>query len=117
MNLESIFPAQPWAEKYDSTFVEQSLVVIDQEPYFPGSTFPSVNFGNENNTMQFPFETTEEEDYVDLLNSILAEKDDFFSDEITHAFVDDTTPSQSSVYHESSETDAELLSASALVKM
>lgn len=104
-------------DEYDFPALEQSPIVFEQEfqePYFQDSTF-TINdyFGNENSLMQFPLDTTEEEDNADVfLNSILVDEDVFISEERRHALVNDFTPSTSlrKVYYESSETDAELAS-------
>ncbi|KAJ1414777.1 NAC domain-containing protein 69, partial [Sesbania bispinosa] len=113
MTLESIFPTPPQTDEYDFPSLQYSPIFTDQEP-FQDSTFTNICFGNENNITQFPFDTTEDEDNVDLfLNAILVDEDVVNTEERRDAFVNDSTFSQSlrQVYYESSETDVELASA------
>ncbi|KAJ1390789.1 NAC domain [Sesbania bispinosa] len=115
MTLESIFPTRPQADEYDFPSLQYSPIFTDQE-LFQDSTFTNICFGNENNITQIPFDTTEDEDNVDLfLNAILLDEDVVNTEERRDAFVNDSTFSQSltQVYYESSETDVELASAHA----
>lgn len=114
MNLESIFQAPPQAEEYDfPASMQQPSIGIEQEAFPPNSPFLNAYFRNENSSMQLPYETTEEEDNADeFVNSILADEDVFISEE-SHAFVHGSAQSKSvrRVCHESSDTDAEVVSA------
>lgn len=119
MTMESIFQ-QPF---HSSS--QHSPIGIEQEASFTSSPFLNAYFRNENNLnacygnescgMQTQFETTEEED--EFVNSMLVDGDIFIREEKGHAFVNGPSKSESltRVYYESSDTDAEVVSA--LVKI
>ncbi|XP_061340888.1 NAC domain-containing protein 62-like [Gastrolobium bilobum] len=109
MKMESIFQAPLQAENFPST--QKSPIGIAQEASFPNSPCLNAYSRNENSSVQTPFETAEEED--EFLNSILADEDFFIIEERRHAFVNESTQSESlrRVYYESSDTDAEVVSA------
>ncbi|KAI4355334.1 hypothetical protein L6164_004116 [Bauhinia variegata] len=96
VNLESIFPEPAQAEVYPFDSLQQSPVVSEQERTFP---------------FYLP-DTTEEEDNA-FLNAIIADEDVFYTEQRSHAFVTDYTPSKPlrKVYYESSDTEAEVISA------
>ncbi|KAL2575417.1 hypothetical protein AAZV13_16G014600 [Glycine max] len=107
--IEAIFQATPWAENCFSP-IQQSLTLIEQEgASFPNYAFNNAYFRNEDNIMQTPFETTKEDEF---LNLILADESIVINEENKHDFVNSSTQSESlkRVYCESSDTDAEVIS-------
>ncbi|KAI4329000.1 hypothetical protein L6164_021307 [Bauhinia variegata] len=105
-NLESVFTLPPQAEEYD-------FVSLQQEQAFSISSFPNALFGIANDANQFLPETTEEEDNDAFLNAIIAGEDIVCTEETRRTFVTESTPSGSlrKVYYESSDTEAEVISA------
>lgn len=107
--IEAIFQATPWAENCFSP-IQQSPTLIEQEgASFPNYAFNNAYFRNEDNFMQTPFETKEEDAF---LNSIFVDENLVINEESMHAFVNSSTQSESlrRVYCESSDTDAEVVS-------
>ncbi|XP_061340877.1 NAC domain-containing protein 96-like [Gastrolobium bilobum] len=106
VNLESVFLTLPQSGEFDFSSLQQSPIVIEQDPYFQASTFPNACFGNENSIKQAPFKTTVDEGNLGEIN-------EFWHSFIIPSFANDSTPSQSlrKDYHESFETEAEPLSA------
>ncbi|RDX66749.1 NAC domain-containing protein 91, partial [Mucuna pruriens] len=117
VNLESIFPTPPRAEEYDSPSLQQSTIVIEEEPSSQAFSFPNPYLGEENNIMHIPLETIEEEDHLDniyidkFLNEIFAGEGAFMGKETIPTFVVKTIPALKKAYYESRETDGEPLSA------
>ncbi|XP_061359229.1 NAC domain-containing protein 69-like [Gastrolobium bilobum] len=107
VTLESIFLAPPQADEYDFPSLQYSPIVTDHEPFHT-----NICFENENSIRQFPFDTTEDEDNILFLNSVLVDEDVFINEERRDAFVNESIHSESlrGVYYKSSETDAELVS-------
>ena len=107
--IEAIFQATPWAENCFSP-IQQSPTSIEQEgASFPNYAFNNAYFRNEDNIMQTPFETTKEDEF---LNLILADESIVINEENKHDFVNSSTQSESlkRVSCESSDTDAEVIS-------
>ncbi|KAG4940071.1 hypothetical protein JHK87_043942 [Glycine soja] len=107
--IEAIFQATPWAENCFSP-IQQSPTLIEQEgASFPNYAFNNAYFRNEDNIMQTPFETTKEDEF---LNLILADESIVINEENKHDFVNISTQSESlkRVSCESSDTDAEVIS-------
>ncbi|XP_027334670.1 NAC domain-containing protein 105-like [Abrus precatorius] len=116
MSMDTIFQAMQQAEIYFSQ-EQHSPIAIEQEAFFTNSPFhDDAYFRNENIITPTPFETIEEEN--EFISSMLV--DDVFvinKEDKEHAFVNSSTQSKSlkRVHYESSDTDAEVISA--LVKI
>ncbi|KAK7294569.1 hypothetical protein RJT34_17458 [Clitoria ternatea] len=117
---ESIFRELPQAEEHDHLpSLQQPTIVTEQEQSTQSSTFPNAYFEKEAHNMQTSNETTKEEDNLDeeyivrFLREILAGEDPLNGEETTPAAVNDSTcsPSLKKACYESSEIDAEPLSA------
>ena len=106
--MESIF------QDLDQAPSLQSPIGIDQQESFPNSPFGNPYLRNENSSMHTPFETTEEEhDAYEFADSILFNNDFITSGGRAQAFISGYIHPESStrVYYESSDTDAEVVSA------
>ncbi|KAK4268977.1 hypothetical protein QN277_022193 [Acacia crassicarpa] len=100
-NLESMFQTQESADEYDLSFFPSSPIVNEQEFFFPRNNDSSVNV---------PFETTEEED--NFVNSLLVDDEEkVYLNRMIAPIHSPTLAEPSGVYWESSDTDAEVVSA------
>ncbi|KAK7294564.1 hypothetical protein RJT34_17453 [Clitoria ternatea] len=93
---------------------EECLSPLEQSPIgieWGGSFLLNAYFGNEEPDAKTPFEITDEDN--DFVNSILANEEFVINEERRHAFVNSSTlpKSLTRVYNESSDTDAEVVSA------
>ena len=105
--MESIF------QDLDQAPSLQSPIGIEQQESFPNPPFGNTYLRNENSSMHTPLETTEEEhDADEFVNSIWNE-DFIISEAREHAFIGGYIRPESltRVYYESSDTDAEVVSA------
>lgn len=112
VNLDLIFMTPP--QPADEYFIQQSPMFTEQESPLQFLQLPSSNIGNDNSSAHFPFETTEEEENPDeLVDSFFADEEDvIFREERRHALVNDSIPLESlRMFYESSDTDAEVVSA------
>ncbi|KAL2575415.1 hypothetical protein AAZV13_16G014500 [Glycine max] len=107
--METTFQGMHLAEKYFSPTQQSPTGIEQEEPSFTNYPFNNAYFRNEDNFMQTPFETKEEDAF---LNSIFVDENLVINEESMHAFVNSSTQSESlrRVYCESSDTDAEVVS-------
>ncbi|XP_054779761.1 NAC domain-containing protein 62-like isoform X2 [Prosopis cineraria] len=102
-------------DEVDLSPLHFSPIVNEQEFSFPFSPRLNSYTGNDDSSINLPFETTEEEEENadEFVNSILADEEIFQSEGVGHAFVHEFTPSEAlrKVYYGSSDTDAEVVYA------
>ncbi|XP_028752271.1 uncharacterized protein LOC114711984 [Neltuma alba] len=125
INLDSIFQTLHPADEVDTDFLSLSPIVNGQEFSFQFSPRLNSYTGNDNSIVNWNLQTTEEEDNADVfMNSIFADDEEeleLFEEEVDlsvnegrkDAFVHGFNPSQPlrMVHCESSDTDAEVVSA------
>ncbi|CAJ1950587.1 unnamed protein product [Sphenostylis stenocarpa] len=108
--IETTFQPMHQAENYFFSPLQQSPIGIEQEEAsFPNSPFYNAHFRNEKKTIQIPFETTQEDEF---LNSILVDDNFDNNEESIQTYLNSSTQSESfrKVYCESSDTDSEAVS-------
>ncbi|KAI9090340.1 hypothetical protein K1719_028675 [Acacia pycnantha] len=109
--LELMFQTQQQsADEYDLSFFPPSPIVNEQEFSFPFSPRFNSHTGNDDSSVNVPFETTEEED--NFVNSLLVDDEEkVYMNRMIASIHSPTHAEPSGVYWESSDTDAEVVSA------